>query len=185
MGYVRVINVGTRYDGIWIIGSWSYEPLVWAGFDWKHHGWWLDYKQGVTYKQGLSFMSACWADWLFPLLRIMASYRGEPLDETNFHAINRDEITPHNMNALNTVLSDYIIDKDNQEHKEQVRRKAINRFWWMAGNLETWQVHSASGTRCNHWTQAFMADNRKKMDGKRIVRFIIPVRPVEPLAYMP
>lgn len=34
--------------------------------------------------------------------------------------INRDEVTPHNMDALNTVLSDYIIDKDNQEHKEQV-----------------------------------------------------------------
>lgn len=32
--------------------------------------------------------------------------------------INRDEVTPHNMDALNTVLSDYIIDKDNQEHKE-------------------------------------------------------------------
>lgn len=28
--------------------------------------------------------------------------------------------TPHNMDVLNTVLSDYIIDKDNQEHKEQV-----------------------------------------------------------------
>lgn len=59
----------------------------------------------------------------------MASNHGESFNETNFHVINRDEVTPHNMDALNTVLSDYIIDtvlsdyiidKDNQEHKEQV-----------------------------------------------------------------
>ena len=29
--------------------------------------------------------------------------------------------TPHNMDALNTILSDYIIDKDYQKHKEQVQ----------------------------------------------------------------
>lgn len=50
----------------------------------------------------------------------MASNHGESFNETNFHVINRDEVTPHNMDALNTVLSDYIIDKDNQEHKKQV-----------------------------------------------------------------
>lgn len=44
----------------------------------------------------------------------MASNRGEPFNETNFHAINRVEVAPHNMDALNTILSDYIIDKDNQ-----------------------------------------------------------------------
>ena len=51
----------------------------------------------------------------------MASNRGEPFNETNFHAINRIEVAPHNMDALNTMLSDYIIDKDNQKHKEQVQ----------------------------------------------------------------
>ena len=69
----------------------------------------------------------------------MASNSGEPFNETNFHAINLDEVAPHNMDALNTMLSDYIIDKDNQEHNEQVRWKALIFF-------DEWQ----GGTQDNH-----------------------------------
>lgn len=53
---------------IWISGSYPLSRQAQAVFDWKHHGWWwLDYKQ-------VEFISSCCSHWLFPVLRIMASY---------------------------------------------------------------------------------------------------------------
>ena len=92
----------------------------------------------------------------FPDIANHGIIHGEPFNETNFHAINLVEVAPHNMDALNTMLSDYIIDKDNQEHNEQVRWKALIFFdEWQGGEpkIIMTQVHSSARTRCNHWTQ--------------------------------